>query len=104
MCSYEKSENTEEGPEAHGSCADSDTERPADNEAGPEVCTYCENHGIVECPVCEGRGYLGRTIKCYYCRGAEKIECPLCADDIYRFSYVAEQDPPSVKDEAEPES
>lgn len=104
MCAYEKSKDSKERPEAHGSYLDSGTERLVENELKSEVCTYCGNHGEVDCPVCHGRGYLGRTIKCYYCRGAEKIECPLCADDVYRFSYVAERDPPSSKDEPEPES
>lgn len=66
-----------------------------------EVCTYCHNKNIVECPVCEGRGYHGRTITCYYCRGAKQIECPLCADDIYKFSYVEPANPTIDFDETD---
>lgn len=61
---------------------------PSQPEASGDVCTYCKNVGEVDCPVCEGRGYFGRTITCYYCRGAKRIECPLCVDDVYKFSYV----------------
>lgn len=61
-------------------------------------CPYCHNESIVTCPVCEGRGYLGRTITCYYCRGAKRIECPLCIDDIYRLSYVRPQNPTFIED------
>lgn len=56
-----------------------------------EPCTYCHDEKFVTCPVCEGRGYMGRTITCYYCRGKETIECPLCIDDVYRLSYTAQQ-------------
>lgn len=55
-------------------------------------CPYCRNVKSVDCPVCDGRGYHGRTIVCYYCNGAKRIECPLCVDDIYKFSYVKRND------------
>lgn len=58
--------------------ADSNQEQP---------CTYCQGEKIVECPVCEGRGYHGRTIPCYYCHGKKEIECPLCIDDIYKATW-----------------
>lgn len=64
-------------------------------------CPYCHNESIVTCPVCEGRGYLGRTITCYYCRGAKRIECPLCIDDIYKLSYVRPQNPTFIEDNDE---
>lgn len=62
-------------------------------------CPYCHDKNIVICPVCEGRGYLGRTITCYYCRGAKDIECPLCIDDIYKLSYVRPQNPTYIEED-----
>lgn len=61
-----------------------------------QLCSYCQNDKEVSCPVCDGRGYHGRTITCYYCKGRQIIECPLCIDDNYRFSYVAteKKEPP----------
>lgn len=56
-------------------------------------CPYCHDESTVICPVCEGRGYIGRTITCYYCRGAKRIECPLCIDDVYKLSYVQPKNP-----------
>lgn len=55
-----------------------------------QVCSYCGNETLVECPACDGRGYHGRTITCYYCHGKKQIECPLCTDDIYKYSYTAD--------------
>lgn len=60
---------------------------------GSGQCPYCLDVRWVDCPVCEGRGYHGRTIVCYYCQGARRIECPLCVDDIYKFSYVKRTEP-----------
>lgn len=55
-----------------------------------QVCSYCGNETLVECPACDGRGYHGRTITCYYCHGKKQIECPLCTDDVYKYSYTAQ--------------
>lgn len=79
-----------------------DSEQPVSSEAKPSnskenECPYCHDENIVTCPVCEGRGYLGRTITCYYCRGAKKIECPLCIDDIYKLSYVRPKNPTFIE-------
>lgn len=51
-------------------------------------CNFCGGAGQVTCPVCDGEGYLGRTIGCRYCRGACILKCPLCAvTDMYKWTY-----------------
>lgn len=87
--------SSESGSPANGDSL-SDSNSKSNNATEP--CTYCHDKMFVTCPVCEGRGYMGRTITCYYCRGKEIIECPLCIDDVYRLSYTPQQ-PESNADE-----
>lgn len=55
--------------------------------ASDVTCATCHGRRTIPCPVCEGAGFIGRTIQCPHCSGDKTITCPFCLDDVYEASW-----------------
>ena len=63
----------------------------------------CNGSGRISCPVCEGEGVVGRTIRCPYCSGRKTMVCPLCVEDVYDASWEPQAPPQGSEEKDDPE-
>jgi len=49
-----------------------------DEEYFDDTCTTCGGSGKIDCTVCTGEEWVGKSGKCPVCKDKQQVTCPSC--------------------------